>query len=243
MDWNRFCWKRISNTYTEDIKITFKNEGISLNALTQSNQYLPTLLFSFAKYEDKFVQSFIQELKLDKGKITLKHFIDEDSIELDDFLPIILYDNTKAEFDHFSYPFLQPNEDGDEVNIMFPIIEKYCARFVGSYERLKNLSIKELLTIFSYQIEEIDLLKIIQFNEKQKSDFLNGVISDFQDDSIIVYLSNKEGEQKFDFIKEIKTVNGESEFMIKNLEEQTICSFSQLLVFYEQMYIVRFSFK
>lgn len=239
-EWKMFEWRRLSILLTQHLKVTFKNEKVNLHQQTCSNQNLFTIFQSLSKFEESLPTFFIKDYNPELGKFALKNFTDESTVFLDDFLPVQLNNLGQNSFGSFSFPFIAPLFESNEVNVLFSVLEKYLAKMFGNYELLNTAPIEMLFKYFSHAIEVVDTVKIKSFNESQKATVFREIYQDFVDPKKIVYLYQKTRAEKISYVKFMKPNETGYFILVEDTKAQNSIDEKALLSEYSKLIIVRF---
>jgi hypothetical protein len=239
-EWKIFEWRRFSNLLDQNLKVVFKNEKIDSHQQTCSSQNLLTIFKSLSKFEESLPTFFIKDYRPELGKLTLKNFTDESTVFLDDYLPVQLNYLGQSSLSSFSFPFITPRFETHEVNILFPILEKYLAKMFGNYELLNTAPIELLFKYFSHAIEIVDIGKLKVFSDSQKDAVLKEIHQDFLDPQKIVYLYQKTRTIRLSYIKLMKPNDKGYLLLAENAKEQRQVDEQGLLGEYSKLIIVRF---
>lgn len=236
-DWRWFEWRRVSNIYSSDYTMIFKNEGVQLLDASISNPDLLTIFLSLQRYDSMLIDAIIHDHKPALGKFAVKSLVNGDITYLDDFLPVKVNYTSSETTDFYTFPFIAPIIEPLEVNIFFSVVEKYCAKKLGSYETLQTLPFEELIKFFSDHSEEIDLTLVREVDKKLLQNFLMDLYEDFKDEARIIYFIKK-GE-KVKFCKYIKKEG--FEFLLEDFTSQVNYSFNVIAHTYEKMVVVKYN--
>lgn len=239
-EWRMFEWRRISALLTKQLKVTFKNEKASLHQQKCSSQNLLTVFQSLSKFEEFLPAFFVNDYNSSLGKFTLKNFTDESTVFLDDFLPVQLNNISQTSYGSFNFPFIAPHFEASEVNLLFPVLEKYLAKMLGNYELLSSASIEVIFKYFSHTVEIVDLSKIKAFTNVQKATVIKEIYQDFADPKKIVYLCQNGRIERVSYVKFMKLSEQGCLILTENPKEQKQLDEHTLMQEYSRVIIVRF---
>ena len=235
-NWNLFQWKRISHIYRNEFVINLQNAKVRFINADLSNTQLLTIFMSLHKFGDVLIKSWIKEFDMRNGKIILQSPVDNDLVELDDFLPIQLNNTITGDFECFTFPFVSPIEELKNINPFFCILEKYCAKVAGNYCKLGELKFDDLIKLFCSEIEKVDLNAINDFTKAQFDEFFEDLYNDSKDSSRILYFASNNGEVKY-----CKFILPESkEFLLEDINTQKNYTLPDLKTFFDYLIIGKY---
>lgn len=238
-EWRFFWWKRISTIFSRRFKIVFKCDLPPASKSVCSSQNFRTLLVGLTKIGDPLVDSFVQNYERLPGRITVRSFLYDGLIFMDDFIPIQPLDGLQKGQYEYNLAFVPPDIEGSEVNIFFPVLEKYFAKMFGSYETLHASSFEEMLKVVSSSVEKIDLTLVNKFSEERVIAFCSEVHKDFSEPNKLVFVLNVAKNQPAVFIKEIVKIDQTVEFICQEDGRKTSMSKSDILRRFDRMLIVQ----
>ena len=241
--WKMYEWRRISYLIKPDISVECLNENAELIDKNSTNPDLLTFLLSTVKFNQNFVSKFINKFDQRTGKLSLKSFIDNSVVLLDDFIPVKLNELRRGSEESISFPFISPILEGGKINIFFTIVEKYCAKKLGGYEKLAESDFNKLIQLFSKNIEFIKLDSVQNQSNNERLEFLEDLYEDYQDDNTIIYLSSSNNKKSLKFLRFLRKSNNSFAFFIEDFNEQRNCSFEEIQEDFDEINIVKFPFK
>lgn len=238
-EWRFFWWKRISTIFSRRFKIVFKCDQPPTGKSVCSSQNFRTLLVGLTKIGDPLVDSFVQNYERLPGRITVRSFLYDGLIYMDDFIPIQPLDGLQKGQYEYNLAFVPPDIEGSEVNIFFPVLEKYFAKMFGSYETLQASSFEDMLKVVSSNIEKIDLTLVNKFTQEKIISFCSEVHKDFLEPNKLVFLVNVAQNKPAVFVKEMIKIDQKFEFVCQEDGRKTSMTRVDILRRFDRMLIVQ----
>lgn len=237
-----FQWKRISNVFSKTFKIVFKCEKASSLRFYCSNEALIAVFMSFEKIGDDLIDFFVKNYERNIGRITLKSFIDDTPVFMDDFLPVQVLNGLQNDSDVFNFAHISPLFEGNEVNIFFSVLEKYCAKILGSFENLQKACFEDLLKLFSHNIEIVNLKAISLFNQTQLTNFCKEIFHDLSTPMNLIYFVNEKEKRAVHLLKTMKKEKDLYFFNLEDLSEQKSMNLAEVVSSFEKIFILTINF-
>lgn len=235
--WRFFEWRRLSYMYPSGTIFTLKNDGFQFSDGSYSNHDLLTIMLSLQRYEASLIDKVLHDFKPQIGKFAIRSLSNGQITYLDDFVPIQACYNSVNSIDTYNFPFIAPELEGAKANILFTLVEKFCAKTVGSYQKLKEMQFDDLIKLFSLDVEEVDLSIIRDAENQLLNSFLADLYGDFKEDARIIYFVKENENVKF--CRYIKKAN--YEFLLEDYCSQMNYSFSSIAQAYDKMVVVKYN--